>query len=53
MEQTQTVKSQPAKEKLAYEAPKAEFVPLQVEERLLGCGKVSGSHPTCNTTPSS
>ena len=39
MEQTQTVKSQPATEKLAYEAPKAEFVPLQVEERLLGCGK--------------
>ena len=34
MEQTQS-----ATEKLAYEAPKAEFVPLQAEERLLACDK--------------
>ena len=41
MEQTQTIKPQPnAKtQKLAYEAPRAEFVPLQVEERLLSCLK--------------
>ena len=38
MEQTQTVKTQPT-DKLAYEAPEAEFVPLQVEERLLSCTK--------------
>ena len=40
MKQTQTAKTQPATEKLAYEPPKAAFVPLQVEERLLACLKV-------------
>ena len=41
MEQTQTVKPQPntKTQEPAYEAPRAVFVPLQVEERLLSCIK--------------
>lgn len=32
----------------SYEPPKATFVPLKVEERLLGCGKVaSGGSNQC------
>lgn len=27
-----------------YEPPKATFVPLKVEERLLSCPKIGGSH---------
>jgi len=41
MEKTKNVKTQatPNTAKLPYEAPKANFVPLQVEERLLACEK--------------
>ena len=41
MAQTQTARSQPNTkvQKPIYEAPRAEFVPLQVEERLLSCLK--------------
>ena len=51
MEQTQTVKTQPTV-KLAYEAPKAAFVPMQVEERLLTCGKAEPSG-SCFVSPMS
>lgn len=32
--------------KRAYAAPKAVFMPLEVEERLLNCGKVCGGEGT-------
>jgi len=32
-----------------YEAPKALFVPLQVEERLMACGKVCSPMTGCTT----
>ena len=31
------------REKRVYEPPKATFVPLKIEERLLGCGKIGCS----------
>ena len=44
MEQIKNLKTQapPKTVKLPYEAPKANFVPLQVEERLLACTKTVG-----------
>jgi hypothetical protein len=33
--------------KQTYEAPKATFVPLKLEERLLSCGKSTASNPDC------
>ncbi|MCX7002958.1 MAG: hypothetical protein NTV22_06760 [bacterium] len=37
--------------KQTYEAPKATFVPLKLEERLLGCRK-TGGNPNCANAPS-
>jgi len=46
MKQIKNVKlvSTPRTAKLPYEPPQANFVPLQVEERLLACDK---SSPAC------
>ncbi len=35
----------------AYEAPQAQFVPLQVEERLMACNKVCATLSTCSLAP--
>ena len=34
-------------QKQPYEPPKATFVPLELEERLLGCYKLSGLNDLC------
>ena len=40
-------KSENLKKKV-YESPKANFVPLKVEERLLACTKVTGNPQACD-----
>ncbi|MBN1381361.1 MAG: hypothetical protein JXA41_06785 [Deltaproteobacteria bacterium] len=38
-------------DKEQYEPPKATFVPLKIEERLMACLKLMFAGGDCNTTP--
>lgn len=41
-----------AKEKnRSYEPPKANFVPLKLEERLTACARIPGDTQGCNNNP--
>ena len=51
METPHTVSAEPeGAGRLPYEAPRASFVPLKVEERLMACTKVIPT-PSCNLNP--
>jgi len=53
MEQKRALPTKPQSEspitqKLDYASPKATFIPLKLEERLIGCGKDDVEVLTCN-----
>jgi len=43
--------AQPRSERRVYEPPRAEFVPLQVEERLMACNKMPAMPVCTSSTP--
>ena len=50
-QQTVPPTAPPVTQKLPYAPPKATFIPLKLEERLLGCGKQPGGGGSCIGNP--